>query len=152
VRASGDGWTQCTQGHTHWGLYGAAGLFLVADECVLLQQRAKVSHHGGTWGLPGGALDLGETASAGALREAFEETGIDRAAVVPFAEYVDSHGSWAYTTVLARSPRLVVSARSWESTAVEWTPLADVTSRELHPGLRAALPRLVHLLGDAATA
>ncbi len=27
----GDGWTECTLGHHHWGRYGAAGLLAVTE-------------------------------------------------------------------------------------------------------------------------
>jgi len=40
---------------------------------VLLQQRGEP---GGPWGLPGGALELGETVSQAAVRETREETGL----------------------------------------------------------------------------
>ncbi|MFD6176281.1 MULTISPECIES: NUDIX domain-containing protein [unclassified Isoptericola] len=40
---------------------------------VLLQQRGEP---GGPWGLPGGALELGETVSQAAVRETLEETGL----------------------------------------------------------------------------
>lgn len=40
---------------------------------LLLQQRGDA---GGPWGLPGGAMELGETVHAAAVRETFEETGL----------------------------------------------------------------------------
>lgn len=48
----------------------------VLDEAgrVLLQRRAD-SH--GPWGLPGGAMELGETLEQAAVRETREETGLD---------------------------------------------------------------------------
>ena len=72
-RGDGDGWVTCDLGHRHWGLYGAAGLLLhrptaTGDE-VLLQHRATWSHHGGTWGLLGGARHSDESAVEAALRE-----------------------------------------------------------------------------------
>ena len=40
---------------------------------ILLQKRADK----GTWGLPGGAIELGESALEALVREFYEETGID---------------------------------------------------------------------------
>ena len=109
VFSSTDGWTSCALGHQHWGRAGAAGLFLHRDGAhgpeVLLQHRALWSHHGGTWGTPGGALHAGEEAHVGALRECREELGLTPDDVVLGALSVDDHGGWAYTTVLARPAR-----------------------------------------------
>src|SRR6476660_5064509 len=45
------------------------------DDRVLLGLRAHAFGHG-TWGLPGGHLELGETLIAAARRELEEETGL----------------------------------------------------------------------------
>lgn len=54
-----------------------AGVVVVVwrDDRFLLTLRAKPPR-AGIWGLPGGALQLGETALAAAVREVREETGI----------------------------------------------------------------------------
>jgi len=138
----GDGWTQCALGHRHWGLHGAAGLLVVAPgPVVLLQHRAAWSHHGDTWGIPGGARASGETALEAALREAGEETGLGADELVVQREVLDDHGGWAYTTVLARAARAVaVQPQDGESIALEWVPLAQVATRVLHPGFAAGWP------------
>ena len=68
-----DRWTGCASGHLHWGAQGGAGLLLrCAPErgkvLYLLVQRSRWVDHGGTWGIPGGALHEGETAESGARR------------------------------------------------------------------------------------
>lgn len=78
----GDGWVFCTCGNRHWGIHGAAGLLMVRldlgpEPHVLLQLRAAWTHGGGTWAIPGGALDSHEDSIEAAVREAFEEVGID---------------------------------------------------------------------------
>jgi 8-oxo-dGTP pyrophosphatase MutT (NUDIX family) len=155
VRASTDGWAFCAQGHRHWGRAGAAGLLLHRDGAegpeVLLQHRAPWSHHGGTWGTPGGALHDGEPADVGALREVHEELGLRSDDVVLGAHSVDDHGGWSYTTVLARPARLIDTADlrlDGESDGVAWLPLADLDAVDLHPGLAASLSRLLPLLVD----
>jgi 8-oxo-dGTP pyrophosphatase MutT (NUDIX family) len=155
VRTSTDGWAICAQGHRHWGRAGAAGLLLHRDGAdgpeVLLQHRAWWSHHGGTWGTPGGALHDGESVDDGALREVREELGLTADDVVLGARSVDDHGGWAYTTVLARPIRQIEPADlqlDGESTGVAWVPLAKLDEVDLHPGLAASMSRLRRLLGD----
>jgi len=140
--ADGDGWVRCALGHRHWGLHGAAGLLLVAPgPLVLLQHRAEWSHHGGTWGIPGGARARTETAEQAALREALEEAGVAAADVQVAAEVVDDHGDWSYTTVLATTDRaLAVAPLDGESLALAWVPAAQVESHPLHPGFAAGWP------------
>jgi 8-oxo-dGTP pyrophosphatase MutT (NUDIX family) len=157
VLSSTDGWTTCALGHRHWGRAGAAGLLLHRDGAdgpeVLLQHRAAWSHHGGTWGTPGGALHQGEPAAAGALREVREELGLGPADVVLGASSVDDHGGWSYTTVLARPARRIEVADlrlDGESSGAAWVALAELDRIPLHPGLAGSLARLRPLLADGA--
>ena len=154
--ASTDGWITCALGHRHWGRVGAAGLLLHRDGVhgpeLLLQHRAEWSHHGGTWGTPGGALHEGESPDAGALREVQEELGLHPDDVVLGACSVDDHGGWSYTTVLARPARRIEAADlilDGESTGVAWLPLTSLDGLDLHPGLAGSLSRLRPLLDDA---
>src|SRR5829696_3962519 len=155
VLTSTDGWTTCSLGHRHWGRAGAAGLLLHRDgehgPELLLQHRAAWSHHGGTWGTPGGALHEGEAADVGALREAQEELGLRPDDVVLGARSVDDHGGWSYTTVLARPARRIEAGDlrlDGESDGVAWLPVAGLHEVDLHPGLAASLPRLRPLMDD----
>ena len=143
-----DGWTTCALGHRHWGLAGAAGLLLHRrgpdGAEVLLQHRVEWSHHGGTWGTPGGALHPDERPEDGALREAGEELGLRPDDVVLGRRHVDDHGGWSYTTVLAAPVGDLEPADlrlNPESLAAAWVPAAD-PGVPLHPGLAASLPLL----------
>ena len=53
---------------------------------VLLQLRAAWTHGGGTWALPGGALDSHEDSIAAAKREALSGFGDDRVFIEKFVE------------------------------------------------------------------
>ena len=153
MAASTDGWTFCALGHRHWGLAGAAGLLvhrLGAQGCeLLLQHRAAWSHHGGTWGTPGGALHAGELPQDGALREVREELGLLATDLVLGEPSVDDHGGWSYTTVLAEPTRAIEVSDlrlDGESDGADWVLLAALDQVDLHPGFAAALPRLRPLL------
>ncbi len=148
MRGDGDGWVVCSAGHRHWGRYGAAGLLLrhapaAGPPAILLQHRAAWSHHGDTWGLPGGARDSHESAEQAALREAVEESGVDLAQLDVTGEWVDEHGGWSYTTVLAIAPeQLEVRAVTMESIALRWVAEHEVSDLPLHPGFAASWPQL----------
>ena len=147
--SDGNGWVLCDRCHSrHWGLHGAAGLLLVRTDlnpiCVLLQLRAGWTHGGGTWALPGGALDSHEDPVMAAAREAWEETGIDPEALTFKAIYSDDHGNWRYDTVIAHAASDVGAYEAnAESADLRWVPLEEVAGFDLHPGLRATWPDLI---------
>jgi 8-oxo-dGTP pyrophosphatase MutT (NUDIX family) len=148
-----DGWVTCALGHRHWGRVGAAGLLVhragVDGPELLLQHRAVWSHHGGTWGTPGGALHAGESPEHGALREVQEELGLLPEDLELGRSSVDDHGGWSYTTVLARPLRDIEPGDlelDGESDGVAWIALGDLVSVPLHPGFEASLYRLHDLL------
>ncbi|HEX6889030.1 MAG TPA: NUDIX hydrolase [Candidatus Nanopelagicales bacterium] len=159
MEGDGDGWVRCARDHRHWGRFGAAGLLLhaVDDDGVvrlLLQHRAAWSHHGDTWGLPGGARHSHEEAVHAAIREAVEETGIDGGSVRTRHAFVDDHGGWSYTTVSADLPAPVATSLNRESEALAWVALGEVDALPLHPGFahtwRLVRPQPVVLLVDMA--
>ncbi|MDH2425712.1 NUDIX domain-containing protein [Sphaerisporangium sp. TRM90804] len=133
----GDGWAVCDQGHRHWGLYGASGLLAVHfdDEGtphVLMQKRSGWSHHGGTWGLPGGALDSHEDAVAGALREALEEAALAADELRILGVHLDDHGGWSFATVIAEAATLLPAApANGESTAMRWLRADEIAGETL---------------------
>ncbi|PFG38745.1 ADP-ribose pyrophosphatase YjhB (NUDIX family) [Georgenia soli] len=150
-RQPGDGWVECACGHRHWGLNGAAGLLLwrsgPAGTEIVLQHRALWSHHGGTWGLPGGAITDGESPRAGAVREAAEEAGLPTAAVRLRADRTLVHPDWSYTTVLAEAVAPVQPAvTDPESLEVRWAGLEELDHLELLPAFADALPELRTML------
>jgi 8-oxo-dGTP diphosphatase len=146
MRASGDGFLLCSDGHTRWGRFGAAGALFVhraGGGCrVLVQHRSAWSHEGGTWSVPGGALDAGESPEEGALREASEEIGT----VPPYAivgDYVFAPADdWTYTTIVVEVPGPFGEHASFETASLEWLTPDDVERLPLHAGFAAAWPHL----------
>lgn len=151
-RDKGDAWVSGPNGEKFWGRYGAAGLLVWHPPTgVLLQHRVGWSHFGGTWGLPGGALNEGESAEVGALREAREEAGVPSDAVTILFSSVLDLGFWRYTTVVTRTdaafePRIGDA----ESLELRWVSLDEVVELPLHPGFAASWPELhSRLIGPA---
>jgi 8-oxo-dGTP diphosphatase len=139
----GDAWVDGPHGR-FWGTFGAAGLLLAHPEAgVLLQHRAIWSHHGGTWGVPGGARKPDETAEAAAIRESDEEAGVPPELVRVLGTSVFDVGYWSYTTVLAvAADYFEPYLGDAESIALSWVPFANVESLPLHPGLASGWPML----------
>ena len=147
TRASGDGFVRAADGSPRWGLYGAAGVLVRhrGDDgpWYFLARRSEHTHRGGTWAIPGGALDLGESPLEGALREFREEIG------VPLGEgdfevaevHQDDHGGWSYWTVVVD----VVdrfdppTTFNWETAEVAWIHGNDLASLALFDAFEATL-------------
>ncbi|PKF68388.1 NUDIX domain-containing protein [Corynebacterium mastitidis] len=158
MNGDGNGWAAGPRGGTLWGRFGAAGLLLVArrDRSVLMQHRAPWTHHGGTWALPGGARDSGESAAEAALREAREETAIDAASVRVLGEHrtagpfpadptrPELAGQWTYTTVLAETTtgEALDCRANEESLELRWVGIEKVASLPLLPAFARSWPCL----------
>lgn len=147
-RDPGDAWVVAPDGTHYWGRFGAAGLLVLDPQRgVLMQHRVSWSHFGDTWALPGGARHEGESAEAGAVREAHEEAGVPEDAVRARLMSVFELGYWSYTTVVADvvTP-FEATISDPESRDLEWVPAEKVADRPLHPGFAASWPALRELL------
>ncbi|MFV0535110.1 MAG: NUDIX domain-containing protein [Cumulibacter sp.] len=143
MRDPNDGWADGPAGR-FWGRGGAAGL-LAHDPTrgVLLQHRVAWSHQGGTWGLPGGARHVGESAIDGALREAGEEAGVVRDGLSLRATFTFDVGYWSYTTVHVEVTKpFEAEITDPESEELRWVPPAEIADMPLHSGFGDAWPGL----------
>jgi 8-oxo-dGTP diphosphatase len=142
-RDPNDGWAEGPAGR-FWGRGGAAGLLAYdPDRGVLLQHRVAWSHQGDTWGLPGGARHVGESAVDGALREAEEEAGVVRDGLLLRFTYTFDVGYWSYTTVCVEvTEPFEAMITDPESADLRWVPPAEIEQLPLHPGFGDAWPQL----------
>ncbi|HYN31537.1 MAG TPA: NUDIX hydrolase [Ilumatobacteraceae bacterium] len=147
-RRTGDGFMRCSDGHVRWGVYGAAGVVFVVHDMhgsplVMLQKRSAMAHEGGNWSCAGGALDLGETAFEGALREATEEVGSPPGVPRLLGQYVfEPATDWKYTTIVVEVDTLFGSSLNFETDEVDWFPPDQVELLPLHFGFASAWPHL----------
>jgi 8-oxo-dGTP diphosphatase len=131
-------WTTTPSGNTFWGPEGGAGMLFHHPETntYLLGHRSPEVHHGNTWGIPGGALEPGESPYQGALREAEEEFG-----QVPQHKVVNEHVAkpdpdWKYHTFTADVPQQFDPeyAGDWETQGHGWFTPEEINKLPLHPG------------------
>jgi 8-oxo-dGTP pyrophosphatase MutT (NUDIX family) len=113
----------------------------------MLQKRSAFAHEGGTWSCSGGALDDGESALEGGLREAKEEVGempgdYTVLGSVVFAPAAD----WSYTTFVVEVASEFGSSINFETDDVAWDSPDDVERRQLHAGFAAAWPQLRQII------
>lgn len=113
----------------------AAGIvFLTDDERVLLIKRAPGADHAGTWGLPAGGVEPGETDKQAAIREAAEEVAVDVISPERMKKIWDRDG---FTCFVLRCPvfRVVLNH---EHTAHTWARVDELPS-PLHPNVAAQI-------------
>lgn len=133
----------------------AAAVFNTAGE-VLLAQRSRPPRPG-TWGLPGGLLDLGETLEAGARREVGEECGIEVAisgiagVFEPITRDEEGRVEYHYVVIDYWATWTSGTPRAGDDAAdVRWVALTDLASYALLPDTQAVILR-AHELWRKAT-
>lgn len=152
ARRTASWWVGCDQGHEHWGPHGAAGLLIrhtdnEGTHRFLMQKRAPWVDHGGTWSIPGGAIDAGETPEEGVHREVREEMG-DTPSLKHVHTHTDDHGGWAYHTVVSQSPHPFIPHGGEDDEADDhrWMTRHEIDDLghegELHPGFAKTWERL----------
>ena len=148
-RGSGDGFVTVADGSVRWGRFGAAGVLVrhIDDgggHHYFLARRSVHTHQGGSWAVPGGALDDGESPLEGALREFAEEIGPFSSGYEVIAVHEDDHGGWSYwTVVLEVTERFPVPDRlSWETAEARWVAAEELRELDLFAPFRASLEHL----------
>jgi len=109
-----------------------------------LARRSKFTHRGGSWAIPGGALDEGESPLDGALREFAEEIGNALPAHTVVDVHESDHGGWSYWTVIVdvveRFP--VPTEFHWETADARWVRRDELATLELFDAFAATLTEL----------
>ncbi len=107
----------------------AAGILFKSAGKVFLVKRGD----DGSWAVPGGKLEEGETPEAAARREVLEECGVDYAAPLTPHALIDG-----YVTYIAEGGEQFEAVLNEENQAYGWFSL-DELPEPLHPGMVAML-------------
>lgn len=118
------------------------------DGKVLLVQRAKPPL--GLWSLPGGHVELGETALAAAERELLEESGVraELSAFVGLYEIIRDNPRFHYAIACYGGVwRSGEASAASDALAARWLTPAELDSLDFAPNVRDAIARAQDLLG-----
>ncbi|MGD9702653.1 MAG: NUDIX hydrolase [Acidimicrobiia bacterium] len=110
---------------------------------LLLVQRGRGAGQG-SWSIPGGRVELGETLDAAVRRELREETGLEAVDVahLGFVERIDETWHFVIHDFLVSVEGTEEANAGDDAAALAWVPLAELATR---PGV---VPGLVEFLAD----
>lgn len=117
----------------------AVGAVVVDGERLLLVQRDRAPG-AGTWALPGGHVEVGETLAEAVTRELREETGIEGmcGTLIGWSELLDDDEASPHLVILDFEVTLLASAEpvaGGDARHARWVPVLDVAELHLAPGL-----------------
>lgn len=112
-----------------------------SNKLLLLRRGPTAKWKAGSYCLPGGKLEKGETLKDGALRELFEETGIVayRDSLIPI---VINYEVGYSKIVFATNMKDVEVVLNWEHDHYIWVGVSDYTLCPLVPGLATTIKAL----------
>jgi 8-oxo-dGTP pyrophosphatase MutT (NUDIX family) len=130
-----------------WGKRGA-GVLMIARGTgrVLLTLRSSGVRNPGTWGLPGGALEEGESPESGARREAAEELGFS-GPIELYPAHVFRAEGFIYYNFVGIVGSEFEPVLDWENDAAEWFERDDLPS-PLHFGVQELFQRSKDLISS----
>jgi ADP-ribose pyrophosphatase YjhB (NUDIX family) len=120
---------------------GSSAVVIDAEGRILLHKRSD----SGNWALPGGAMEIGETFAASAIREVKEETGFDVRINRIIGIYSDPGHVFAYSNGEVRQEFSICLACtitggslavSHESTDARFFAFSELPGLTIHPSIR----------------
>jgi septum formation protein len=139
----------------HW-CNQASGVLLTTGERILLLLRSEKVTEGGTWGIPGGAIEDGEDPFESALRESEEEMelAIDSYKVLDQIIFQDDEDGFKYTTYILKIPEELTEKEiilNWENDDYNWVDQdwIENNAHKLHSGVMYILEKKWRIIFDS---
>lgn len=128
--------------------YRGAGIGLIFDDCILMGKRAQGLFLG-TWAVPGGGKEKGESYLDCAKREFFEETGCNLDVLNP-----DFLGSWSlnllpffkWTTFFYKIDAFDLALKPNEFSELRWIPIKKIRTYKCRPFTYCEIKKVLKLL------
>lgn len=117
----------------------SVGAIVVDDDRLLLVRRAHAPA-AGTWAVPGGRVEVGETLAEAVTRELREETGMEGVCgpLIGWTELVPDSDVEHHLVILDFEVSLLDAAEpvaASDALDARWVPVGDVAEMRLAPGL-----------------
>ena len=117
----------------------SVGAIVVDDDRLLLVRRAHAPA-AGTWAVPGGRVEAGETLAEAVTRELREETGMEGVCgpLIGWTELVPDSDVEHHLVILDFEVSLLDAAEpvaASDALDARWVPVGDVAEMRLAPGL-----------------
>lgn len=109
----------------------SAGILFTDGKKILLLKRSPEDSHPGTWTVPGGKLEKGESLEQAARRESEEECGCSTG--IPFGHFDYKDDKKLFRTYFYAVEKTFKPLISHEHTEARWCELDDVDELDLHP-------------------
>lgn len=121
-------------------IVGGKAIIFKGEKFLLLKRSANT---GGTWSLPGGALEYSEDAIEGIEREVKEETQLDIKNIKPFV--VLTHQKKENSAVIIGYTSEIKAGEiklNWEHTEYKWVTKEEALKYDLSPDAKRIIEKL----------
>lgn len=118
-------------------LVNAVGIwFYAVDTGRYLYLMRNDPKHPGSWGLPGGRIEIGESLRDAMFRECREELGFvpDFMRLIPIEKFTTVDGAFAYHTFYCSVEKEFIPTLNHEHLGYAWID-SGIWPRPMHPGL-----------------
>lgn len=122
----------------------ACAILFTDGKSMLLLKRSGEGDHIGTWALPGGRAEKGETDIGTAVRETLEETGLDTIPGYRFDTLITNNGKQKFVVFFYKVNQPFDVHISKEHSEWNWVDFDQLNGVSLHPKFKEALPEYLH--------